>query len=212
VKLTTRLLRNVILLLGLFLLSGCLDQLAPYGASLKKMYPDQITIDVVIPANAPSIFQHYRRFPKSVSEQREEHLGIDIVATEGTPVIAPADGRVITSLIEPIYGNTVEIDHGLDAQGRRLKGIYKHMQFRSVDVGDKVRRGQKLGGVGRTGLLSSGVLHLHFELRRENANGRFIAVDPSQFWAKGVGKITCYRNSKRWPRKPFRLTYPVVCR
>jgi len=127
-------------------------------------------------------------------------------------VIAAANGRVITSLIEPVYGNTVEIDHGVDAHGRKLKGIYKHMQFRSVVAGDEIRRGQQIGGVGRSGMLSSGVLHLHFELRRENAEGRFIAIDPSQYWANGVGNITCYKTSKRWPSKPFKLTYPVVCR
>lgn len=86
------------------------------------------------------------------------HLGIDIGNALGTPILAAADGVVI-SVGEKAggYGLAVMIDHG-DGYGT----LYAHLQSFAVAVGDSVARGQKIGEMGNTGR-STGP-HLHFSL------------------------------------------------
>jgi murein DD-endopeptidase MepM/ murein hydrolase activator NlpD len=197
---------------ALVFLTGCIGGLDTHGAKIKKMYADQITIDTVLPANAPSISQQFHRFENVLlNETRSEHLGIDIIAPKGTAVIAAAAGVVVQSNYHPMYGHTVEIDHGNDPKGRSVHTIYKHLTTRLPKPGDKIARGQKIGGLGRTGVLSSGILHLHFEVRRDEGARLPKAVDPGEFWFNGKGIVTCYNSHRNWPHDPLRFTYPVVC-
>ncbi len=97
------------------------------------------------------------------------HGGIDIAALGGTPIIAPAEGRVI--LVEPFtaHGNTVLIDHGYG-----VITTYLHLRKILVGNGEVVKRGGIIGEVGTTG--SSTGNHLHFQI---NVNG--IKIDPYDF-------------------------------
>ena len=75
------------------------------------------------------------------------HYGIDLAAPAGTPVLAPAAGRV--TLAEPALhfeGGLVLLDHG---QG--LITAYLHQSRLEVRAGQAVRRGDRLGRVGMTG-------------------------------------------------------------
>jgi murein DD-endopeptidase MepM/ murein hydrolase activator NlpD len=97
------------------------------------------------------------------------HEGIDITARYGTEIIAPAAGRVVDVSWRAGFGIAVEIDHGYG-----VRTIYAHMSRASVAEGQSVRRGERLGYVGSTGL-STGP-HLHYEV---HVNGR--PVDPLRF-------------------------------
>jgi murein DD-endopeptidase MepM/ murein hydrolase activator NlpD len=101
--------------------------------------------------------------------QRAFHEGIDVIAEQGTTVIAAAAGVVVYSDFHPQYGNMIEIDHGNDLITR-----YAHASKRLVKVGDLVLRGAKIAEVGRTGRATG--THLHFEVRQ-----RGVPVDPGQF-------------------------------
>jgi murein DD-endopeptidase MepM/ murein hydrolase activator NlpD len=94
------------------------------------------------------------------------HRGVDIVATEGTPIYAVAAGVVVVSGIEPRYGLVVKIEHD-----HGFMTVYAHNLANSVEVGHRVAAGQEIGNVGQTGRASGA--HLHFEIRHE---GR--AVNP----------------------------------
>ncbi|MCX7707287.1 MAG: LysM peptidoglycan-binding domain-containing M23 family metallopeptidase [Anaerolineae bacterium] len=99
------------------------------------------------------------------------HAGEDFSAPPGTPVYAPADGRVVLAEALFVRGNAVVLDHG--------NGVYTgywHLLALDVAEGDQVTRGQLLGKVGSTGL-STGA-HLHWELRIAG-----MAVDPLQWVA-----------------------------
>ena len=98
------------------------------------------------------------------------HTGCDFTAPNGTPVYATGDGVVITSEAVSGYGNQVEIDHGF---GYITK--YAHLSAFSVRKGQKVKRGQKIGAVGSTGVSVSP--HLHYEVMH---NG--IRVDPVNYF------------------------------
>jgi murein DD-endopeptidase MepM/ murein hydrolase activator NlpD len=106
----------------------------------------------------------YRRDP--ISGVRKFHNAIDIAAPRGTPVYAYTNGKVVTAGWGNMAGNYVVIDHG---GGLRTK--YLHLSSISVKVGQTVKVGQKIGGVGSTGYSTGN--HLHFEVIK---NG--VAVNP----------------------------------
>jgi len=86
------------------------------------------------------------------------HAGIDIAAPTGTAVQAAAAGEVIASRGCGGYGTCVIIDHG-----GSLATLYAHLSSTRVRLGDRVRAGQVIGGVGATGQATGP--HLHFEVR-----------------------------------------------
>lgn len=99
-------------------------------------------------------------------QPRAPHSGMDLKAKAGTPVRAPAAGKVI--LAGPLYfsGNTVILDHGLG-----VKTLYAHLSKMLVKTDDVVKKGQVLGKVGATGRVTGP--HLHWALKVREAR-----VDP----------------------------------
>jgi peptidase M23-like protein len=90
------------------------------------------------------------------------HTGIDFTAPPGTPIQATGNGVVIKAEHEVFgYGNHVIIDHGYG-----YTSLYGHMSSFSVQVGDKIQKGQTIGKVGNTG--TSTAPHLHYEVRLKN--------------------------------------------
>jgi peptidoglycan hydrolase-like protein with peptidoglycan-binding domain len=94
------------------------------------------------------------------------HTGIDIPANRGAPVAAARTGRVVFADRAGGFGLLVVIAHGSG-----VRTFYAHLSRITVDVGEHVAAGARIGRVGSTGH-SSGP-HLHFEVRVRNA-----AVDP----------------------------------
>jgi murein DD-endopeptidase MepM/ murein hydrolase activator NlpD len=86
------------------------------------------------------------------------HSGIDISASYGQPVIAPADGVVTFADFMGGYGRAVALDHG-----RGITTRYGHLASYAVVPGQYVRRGDTIGYVGLSGR-STGP-HLHYEVR-----------------------------------------------
>lgn len=87
---------------------------------------------------------------------RAPHLGLDIAAPIGTPVKATADGIVSLAKADMVLtGKSVVIEHGFG-----LDSIYIHMNDIRVKDGDRVRQGDVIGEIGKTGRTSGP--HLHF--------------------------------------------------
>lgn len=97
------------------------------------------------------------------------HQGIDLSAPAGTPVTATADGIVTIAGRAGGYGRTVVLDHGGGWQTR-----YAHLKRIKVDRGWRVRRGDVVGTVGRTGNATGA--HLHYEVLHHGT-----PVDPRPF-------------------------------
>ena len=89
---------------------------------------------------------------------RSPHYGLDIAAPIGTPVRAASSG-IISLAHEDMFftGKTILIDHGCG-----VSTIYVHLSEISVEVGQKVERGQLVGRVGMTGRATGP--HLHWGL------------------------------------------------
>lgn len=85
------------------------------------------------------------------------HMGIDIGASEGTPIYAAMPGTVTTAGWYGGYGNAVIIDHG-----GGMQTLYGHMSAVGTSPGMNVMPGQVIGFVGSTG--NSTGPHLHFSV------------------------------------------------
>ncbi|MEZ5118816.1 MAG: M23 family metallopeptidase [Candidatus Nanopelagicales bacterium] len=85
------------------------------------------------------------------------HTGLDFATASGTPVLSALAGEVVQAGWDGAYGNRIIVRHD-----NGVKTLYAHLSSTSVNVGDKVTRGQRIGAVGTTG--NSSGPHLHFEV------------------------------------------------
>jgi LysM repeat protein len=95
-----------------------------------------------------------------ITQKRNYHKGVDIVAPIGTLVQATDRGKVSFSGSSKGYGKLVILRHNGGFTSR-----YAHLSILNVGKGDWVARGQLIGEVGSTGV-STGP-HLHFEIRKK---------------------------------------------
>jgi murein DD-endopeptidase MepM/ murein hydrolase activator NlpD len=112
-------------------------------------------------------FSRSRRHP--ILHIRRPHLGVDVAAPTGTPVSAPAAGRVRFVGRKFGFGLVVEIQHE-----NRIVTRYAHLKKAMVAVGDQVAHGALIATVGRSGITTGP--HLHYEVL---VRGR--QVDPLRF-------------------------------
>jgi len=87
------------------------------------------------------------------------HNGTDMAARHGSPILATADGVISFAGWEKGYGKLVKIRHDFGYETR-----YAHLSKFSVNVGQRVSQGKRIGEMGNTGR-STGT-HLHYEIRR----------------------------------------------
>ncbi|MCW8905674.1 MAG: peptidoglycan DD-metalloendopeptidase family protein [Sedimenticola sp.] len=133
---------------------GYASYYSPEGESMRKAF-----------LRAPVDFRRISsRFTKAryhpVLGKKRPHRGVDYAAAIGTPIKASGDGRVIFRGTKGGYGRTIMIRHG-----SQYTTLYAHMsKFRgAVRQGSRVRQGQVIGYVGKSGLATGP--HLHYEFR-----------------------------------------------
>ena len=99
------------------------------------------------------------------------HRGIDVVAPLGSPVLAVRSGVVIATGAHRGLGRYVELEHR-----DKLCSLYAHLDRIAVDVGERIRQGQAIGTVGKTGNASHPLIqpHLHLEISKAGQT-----LDPS---------------------------------
>lgn len=100
------------------------------------------------------------------------HDGIDIGGDEGDPVLASGEGEVVFSDRLGGYGNLIVVKHR-----NGLFSAYGHNKKNLVSVGAKVKQGQRIAKMGRTGHATGE--HVHFEIRDQQSS-----YDPMQFLPK----------------------------
>lgn len=128
-------------------------------------------IPSIMPVNSRFITQGFSKGNK-VNELfgNSPHLGYDIAAEEGAPIMSASDGWVVMADWLSDYGNTVILYHGFG-----YFTVYKHAQYLLCREGAFVKGGEVIATVGKTGLLATGT-HLHFEIWKDG-----LPQDPSEF-------------------------------
>jgi lipoprotein NlpD len=118
-----------------------------------------------------------RRVLHSFSANNPSRQGLDIAGEKGSAVLAAATGRVVyagSGLVR--YGQLIIIKHN-----EKYLSAYAHNQKLLVKEGDRVKTGQQIARMGRSGNLGNNFKNnqraiLHFEIRR---NGK--PVDPKHY-------------------------------
>lgn len=107
-------------------------------------------------------------------QARKPHSGLDLAAPIGTPIKAPAAGKVIATGNFFFNGNSVFLDHG---QG--LISMYSHMERIAVNPDQQVEQGVVLGTVGMTGRATGP--HLHWTISLNDTR-----VDPILLFSEEI--------------------------
>ena len=118
----------------------------------------------------------YNRF-HPVLKRRMPHYGVDYAAPMGTPVISVGDGEVITSRYNGAAGNMVKIRHN-----STYSTAYLHLNgyASGIKEGRKVKQGQVIGYVGKTGRVTG--VHLHYNVYKNDqpVNPEKLVLPPSK--------------------------------
>ncbi|MFK7794531.1 MAG: OapA family protein [Gammaproteobacteria bacterium] len=133
---------------------GNTDYYSPNGRSMRKPFL-RTPVDF---ARISSGFNLKRKHP--VLNRIRAHKGVDYAASTGTPIKASGDGKIIHHGTKGGYGRTIIVKHGSS-----YSTLYAHMHkyAKNTQVGKRVKQGQIIGYVGKSGLATGP--HLHYEFR-----------------------------------------------
>jgi murein DD-endopeptidase MepM/ murein hydrolase activator NlpD len=149
-----------------------------YFARAYSRNPDSILYDgnFIWPCSGTitGLFGTPRRYNKDLDKW--SHKAVDIGNVVGTKVYAPNHGVVVMAKNLEVHGKSIVIAHG-----KRIHTIYIHLDSICVEKGDKVKKGQFMAELGRTGLCTGPNLHWGFVVNR-------VHVDP-RYWIKGKPEI-----------------------
>lgn len=154
------------------------------------------------------------RFGSTANGTREPHHGVEFVNALGTPVYAAAQGEVIfagpdtEAVYSPwsgFYGNFIVIRHMDD-----LFTLYAHLVTLEVSEGQKVKAGQRIGEVGRSGAAIGS--HLHFEVRQGREGRDYFSAQNPELWllpreGRGVLEISILNEEGRFQPAELTLQY-----
>lgn len=155
-----------------------LDMTSRIDSNFKEVFSDAASSRTLPPMLVPVPDLKFAQVGASVGKKMDPfykvltmHNGIDLIAGQGTPVIATADGVVLeVKRSGKGPGNIVEIGH--DGGYRTL---YAHLQDIVVRKGERVKAGRKIANVGMSG--NSFAPHLHYEVHRDS-----LVLDPVNFF------------------------------
>ena len=151
--------------------AGLLGGFAQGGGEL--MNPDSTrtptgTLQWPLPV-AGTITSQFGHRVDPITGEVSSHTGTDIACTEGTPILAAADGTVtVANGLDSwggSYGYYIQIDHG-----GGLETLYAHCSSICVTTGQQVQAGQVIGYVGHTGRATGSHLHLEVSVDGNRAD------------------------------------------
>ncbi|AHV93132.1 peptidoglycan DD-metalloendopeptidase family protein [Bordetella holmesii] len=142
-------------------------QNAAYAAFRADVTPSNVILDRPVRGGRLSSPFGLRRFFNG--QERNPHSGLDFAVPAGTPIRAPAAGKVVLVGDYFFNGKTLFIDHG---QGPI--SMFAHLSAIDVELGEEVARGALVGKVGATGRATGP--HLHWNVSLNDAR-----VDPAIF-------------------------------
>ena len=138
---------------------------SPEGRSMRKTFLRAPVSFKYVSSN----FNPRRLHP--VTGKVRPHRGIDYAANWGTPVMAAGNGKVVKSGRNRLNGNYVFIEHG-----NGIVTKYLYLSKRKVKRGQRVKQGQIIGNVGKTGRVTGTHLHYEFIVNGVHRNPRTVKL------------------------------------
>ena len=149
--------------------SGEIGYYTPDGRSVRKAFLRAPLEFRRISSN----FNPNRRHP--VLNTIRAHRGVDYAASSGTPVQAAGDGKISFRGVNGGYGNTVILQHG-----GNITTLYAHLsRFAAPKLGARVKQGQVIGYVGKSGLATGPHLHYEYRVNGAHRNPRTVTLPPA---------------------------------
>jgi murein DD-endopeptidase MepM/ murein hydrolase activator NlpD len=164
-----KMLKNNMKVLLLMLIASITTAAQP----IEKTAQYESTLPNYFPLNRESITRisslyGYRIHP--ISGKIKKHRGIDFVAKKGSAIYASAKGKVIKAGYGKRYGNYIVLRHI-----GNTKTLYAHLLAKKVTQNEIVSKGQVIGVVGDSGMVTGP--HLHYEIWINDKR-----VNPLLFW------------------------------
>ena len=147
------------------------DYFTPTGDSVRKAFI-RAPVDFT---RISSNFNPKRRHP--ILNTIRAHRGVDYAAPRGTPIKAAGDGKVIFRGTKSGYGKCVILQHG-----GNITTLYAHMSNFNAKarLGTRVRQGQTIGYVGKTGLATANHLHYEYRVNGVHRNPRTVPLPDAE--------------------------------
>ena len=147
------------------------DYFTPTGDSVRKAFI-RAPVDFT---RISSNFNPKRRHP--ILNTIRAHRGVDYAAPRGTPIKAAGDGKVIFRGTKSGYGKCVILQHG-----GNITTLYAHMSNFNAKarLGTRVRQGQIIGYVGKTGLATANHLHYEYRVNGVHRNPRTVSLPDAE--------------------------------
>lgn len=130
-----------------------------FVADVKTSYQKNLTYpDFIFPLEG-TITSPFGERINPITNQKEEHTGMDIDVNAGSEVKAASDGTVAKVGVDERFGNYILISHN-----EVFTTCYAHLESAGKQEGETVKQGDIIGIAGSTG--NSTGPHLHFEIRK----------------------------------------------
>ena len=149
--------------------------------------------------------------------RRAAHAGVDFGDAIGAPVLAAADGLVVSVVNRPTFYDRDTCGQGVLLSHARFGfyTVYCHLSKVTVELGKEVKRGDVIGHVGTTGFAGRWAAslppHVHMELctgwcPSGHADGNLWGTEDPLAIIAG-----CFDAKKTYPADKLVLTHPVKC-
>ena len=134
------------------------------------------TRDLLVPVAGADMSKVYDTFDDPRDGGERVHHAIDILAPRGTPILSADDGRILRMSTNALGGITM---YTVDP-ANRIVYYYAHMDHYNdaMSPGREITKGDTLGYVGTTGNAPKNLPHLHFQVMRWPADGKYWNGDP----------------------------------
>lgn len=149
---------------------------SPASASMSADVEYLRSRQLLVPVAGADMSKVYDTFNDPRDGGERVHRAIDILAPRGTPILSADDGRILRMSTNALGGITM---YTVDPESR-IVYYYAHMDHYNdaMSPGREIVKGDTLGYVGTTGNAPKDTPHLHFQVMRWPADGKYWNGDP----------------------------------
>ena len=138
--------------------------------NLQEQREESNNTPTILPVQSLNITSRFRIRTNPITGRKEFHDAVDFTGMKGDKVYATADGIVIKSTYHNVRGNYIVIQHKYSYQT-----LFAHLNEKLVEEGQRVKKGDVIGTMGRTGRTTG--TNLHYSITHNNRK-----VDPEDYF------------------------------